>query len=148
MSVSVLPHEPAQKLTPYVSIVVPVFNEVENLPFLYLALRAAMDRTDYSWEVVFVDDGSTDGTASVLGELYAREKAVRVVELRRNFGQTSAMAAGFDHARGEIIIAIDGDLQNDPKDIPRLIDKLNEGYDVVSGWRANREDGFWASHRK
>jgi glycosyltransferase involved in cell wall biosynthesis len=102
-----------------------------------------MNRTGYSWEVLFVDDGSSDGTASVLRELYAREMAVRVVELRRNFGQTAAMAAGFDHARGEIIITMDGDLQNDPKDIPRLIDKLNEGYDVASGWRADRQDGFW-----
>jgi glycosyltransferase involved in cell wall biosynthesis len=126
-----------------VSIVVPVFNEVENVPFLYLALGAAMDRTGYSWEVVFVDDGSTDGTASVLRALHARETAVRVVELRRNFGQTAAMAAGFDHARGKIIITMDGDLQNDPNDIPRLIDRLDEGYDVVSGWRANRQDGFW-----
>jgi glycosyltransferase involved in cell wall biosynthesis len=141
MSVSVLPHEPAQK--PYVSIVVPVFNEVENLPVLYHSLWAAMDPTGFSWEVVFIDDGSTDGTASVLRELHAREAVVRVVELRRNFGQTAAMAAGFDHARGKIIIAMDGDLQNDPQDIPRLIDKLHEGNDVVSGWRANRQDGFW-----
>jgi glycosyltransferase involved in cell wall biosynthesis len=126
-----------------VSIVVPVFNEVENVPFLYLALSAAMDRTGYSWEVVFVDDGSTDGTASVLRALHARETAVRVVELRRNFGQTAAMAAGFDHACGKIIITMDGDLQNDPNDIPRLIDRLDEGYDVVSGWRVNRQDGFW-----
>ena len=126
-----------------VSIVVPVFNEVENVPFLYRALSAAMDRTGYSWEVVFVDDGSTDGTASVLRALHARETAVRVVELRRNFGQTAAMAAGFDHACGKIIITMDGDLQNDPNDIPRLIDRLDQGYDVVSGWRVNRQDGFW-----
>jgi glycosyltransferase involved in cell wall biosynthesis len=143
MSLSVLPREPVQQSTPYVSIVVPVFNEVESLPLLYLALGAAMNRTGYSWEVLFVDDGSSDGTASVLRELYAQKMAVRVVELRRNFGQTAAMAAGFDHARGEIIITMDGDLQNDPKDIPRLIDKLNEGYDVASGWRADRQDGFW-----
>jgi glycosyltransferase involved in cell wall biosynthesis len=126
-----------------VSIVVPVFNEAQNVRFLYLALEAAMDRTDYSWEVLFVDDGSTDGTTAVLKELHARETAVRVVELRRNFGQTAAIAAGFDHARGKIIITMDGDLQNDPQDIPRLIDKLNEGYDVVSGWRVNRQDSFW-----
>jgi glycosyltransferase involved in cell wall biosynthesis len=126
-----------------ISIVVPVFNEVENVPFLYRGLSAAMNRTGYSWEVVFVDDGSTDGTASVLRELHARETAVRVVELRRNFGQTAAMAAGFDHACGRIIITMDGDLQNDPNDIPRLIDRLDEGYDVVSGWRVNRQDGFW-----
>ena len=120
-----------------------MFNEVENVPFLYRAICAAMDRTGYSWEVVFVDDGSTDGTASVLRALHARETAVRVVELRRNFGQTAAMAAGFDHACGKIIIAMDGDLQNDPNDIPRLIDRLDQGYDVVSGWRVNRQDGFW-----
>jgi glycosyltransferase involved in cell wall biosynthesis len=143
MSISVLPHEVTQKSTPYASVVVPVFNEADNVPLLYLALAATMDRTGLAWEVVFVDDGSTDATASILRELHASEKSVRVVELRRNFGQTAAMAAGFDHARGKIIITMDGDLQNDPKDIPRLIEKLNEGYDVVSGWRANRQDGFW-----
>ena len=143
MTISVLPHEPVQKTTRLVSIVVPIFNEVENVPFLYLGICSAMDRSGYSWEIVFVDDGSTDGTTAILRNLHAQHSGVRVVELRRNFGQTAAMAAGFDHARGEIIIAMDGDLQNDPKDIPRLIEKLDEGYDVVSGWRANRQDGFW-----
>ena len=143
MSVSVLPHEAIQKTTPFVSIVVPIFNEVDNVPHLYLGIRSAMDRSGYSWEVVFVDDGSTDGSTAVLRNLHAQYTGVRVVELRRNFGQTAAMAAGFDHARGEVIIAMDGDLQNDPKDIPRLIEKLDEGFDVVSGWRTNRQDGFW-----
>src|SRR5919106_921165 len=143
MNPRMLPHEPIQQSAPYVSIVVPIFNEVDNIPFLYLGISSAMDRSGYSWEVVFVDDGSTDGTTSVLKNLHAQHTGVRIVELRRNFGQTAAMAAGFDHARGEIIIAMDGDLQNDPKDIPRLIEKLDEGYDVVSGWRADRQDGFW-----
>jgi glycosyltransferase involved in cell wall biosynthesis len=143
MNVTALPQPPGRKSLPYVSIVIPVFDEADSLRLLYDSLRSAMDPTGYSWEVVFVDDGSTDGTARVLRELHEKEPGVRVVELRRNFGQTAAMAAGFDHSRGEIIIAMDGDLQNDPMDIPRLIEKLNEGYDVVSGWRANRQDGFW-----
>jgi glycosyltransferase involved in cell wall biosynthesis len=143
MNVTALPQPPGRKSLPYVSIVIPVFDEADSLRLLYDSLRSAMDPTGYSWEVVFVDDGSTDGTARVLRELHEKEPGVRVVELRRNFGQTAAMAAGFDHSRGEIIIAMDGDLQNDPMDIPRLIEKLNEGYDVVSGWRASRQDGFW-----
>jgi glycosyltransferase involved in cell wall biosynthesis len=143
MNVTALPQPPGRKSLPYVSIVIPVFDEADSLRLLYDSLRSAMDLTGYSWEVVFVDDGSTDGTARVLRELHEQEPGVRVVELRRNFGQTAAMAAGFDHSRGEIIIAMDGDLQNDPMDIPRLIEKLNEGYDVVSGWRASRQDGFW-----
>jgi glycosyltransferase involved in cell wall biosynthesis len=143
MNVSLLPQQLGQKSAPTVSIVIPIFNEIDNVQPLYQNLRAAMEPSGYTWEVVFVDDGSTDGSISLLRKLHAGQAGVRVVELRRNFGQTAAMAAGFDHAGGEIIIAMDGDLQNDPKDIPRLIEKLNEGYDVVSGWRANREDGFW-----
>jgi glycosyltransferase involved in cell wall biosynthesis len=102
-----------------------------------------MEPTGYAWEVVFIDDGSTDGSVALLRQLHAESDRVRVIEFRRNFGQTAAMVAGFDHSRGEVIIAMDGDLQNDPEDIPRLIDKLDEGYDVVSGWRAHRQDGFW-----
>jgi glycosyltransferase involved in cell wall biosynthesis len=124
-------------------VVIPVFNEVDSIRCLYTKLRSAMDTTGYSWEVVFVDDGSTDGSVALLRQLHAEADTVRVVELRKNFGQTAAMVAGFDHSRGEVIIAMDGDLQNDPDDIPRLIAKLDEGYDVVSGWRANRQDGFW-----
>jgi glycosyltransferase involved in cell wall biosynthesis len=143
MNVTVLPQAVGQRSGPSVSIVIPIFNEVDNIQPLYQKLRAAMKPTGYAWEVVFVDDGSTDGSTAVLRKLHAEQAGVRIVELRRNFGQTAAMAAGFDHAEGEIIIAMDGDLQNDPKDIPRLIQKLDEGYDVVSGWRADRQDGFW-----
>jgi len=143
MNVTVLPQQAGQRPAPPVSIVIPIFNEVDNVQPLYQKLRAAMEPTGYTWEVVFVNDGSTDGSTAALRKLHAEQAGVRVVELRRNFGQTAAMAAGFDHAAGEIIVAMDGDLQNDPKDIPRLIEKLNEGYDVVSGWRANRQDGFW-----
>ena len=110
---------------------------------LYHALKSTMKKMGRSWEVVFVDDGSTDGTDVVLRELHAQEEGVCVVKLRRNFGQTAAMTAGFNHARGEIIVCLDGDLQNDPQDIAQLVNKLAEGYDVVSGWRANRQDGFW-----
>jgi glycosyltransferase involved in cell wall biosynthesis len=143
MNVSVLPQQPGQKPIPYISIVIPVFNEVDNVPLLYQNLRSVMDKAGCAWEVVFVDDGSTDNTSAVLRQLHTQDEDVCVVELRRNFGQTAAMAAGFDHSRGEIIVAMDGDLQNDPSDIPRLIDKLDEGFDVVSGWRADRQDGFW-----
>ena len=143
MNVSLVPQQAGKRSAPYISVVIPLFNEAENVRLLYRSLRSVMDKTGYAWEVIFVDDGSTDGTCAVLRELHAQEQGVRVVELRRNFGQTAAMAAGFDHACGDIIVAMDGDLQNDPKDIPRLIDKLHQGYDVVSGWRANRQDGFW-----
>ncbi len=145
MNLNLLPQQAGQRSTPYISIVIPIFNEVENVRLLYRSLRSAMDSTGYSWEVVFIDDGSTDGTGLALREIHAQQRDVRIriLELRRNFGQTAAMAAGFDHACGEIIVAMDGDLQNDPKDIPQLIEKLDEGYDVVSGWRANRQDGFW-----
>jgi glycosyltransferase involved in cell wall biosynthesis len=143
MNVSVLPQQAGQTSAPNVSIIIPIFNEIENVQSLYQNLRTAMESTGYTWEVIFVDDGSTDGSTAVLRKLHAEQAGVGVVELRRNFGQTAAMAAGFDHAEGEVIIAMDGDLQNDPKDIPRLIQKLDEGYDVVSGWRADRQDGFW-----
>src|SRR5262249_38435896 len=96
-----------------------------------------------TWEVIFVDDGSTDATFQLLKELHAQDDRVRVVRLRRNFGQTAALAAGFDAAYGAAIVSLDGDLQNDPKDIPMLLEKLAEGYDVVSGWRVCRQAGFW-----
>jgi dolichol-phosphate mannosyltransferase len=102
-----------------------------------------MQKMKRPWEVVFVDDGSTDGTYELLKKLHGNDECMCVVKLRRNFGQTAAMTAGFDHAQGEIIVCLDGDLQNDPQDIPQLVNKLGEGYDVVSGWRANRQDGFW-----
>jgi glycosyltransferase involved in cell wall biosynthesis len=128
---------------PEVSIVIPVYNEAENILPLYAALKPALMKLGRRWEVVFVDDGSTDATYVRLKQLHDQGETLRIVRLRRNFGQTAAMAAGFDHASGEIVVAMDGDLQNDPRDIARLLAKLDEGYDVVSGWRANRCDGFW-----
>jgi glycosyltransferase involved in cell wall biosynthesis len=127
---------------PDISIVVPVFNEAENIKPLYQALKVAMEETTYTWETVFIDDGSTDGTYKALEELHSQGECIHIVRLRRNFGQTAAMAAGLDHARGQVIVTLDGDLQNDPRDIPLLISKVAEGYDLVSGWRMNREDSF------
>jgi len=122
-----------------VSVVIPVFNERDNLAPLQQALREAM--AGRQAELIFVDDGSTDGSREELEGL-AAEAGVRVVELRRNFGQTAAIAAGIDHAAGDVIVLIDADLQNDPADIPMMLDKIGEGYDVVSGWRVRRRDTF------
>lgn len=126
------------------SVVVPVYNEVESIPQLHQAFHAAMDgRVDLGWEVVYVDDGSTDGSLAALETLARNDPArARVVELRRNFGQTAAIAAGIDHAEGEVIVLMDADLQNDPADIPQMLEKIDEGYDVVSGWRIKRQDTF------
>jgi len=125
------------------SIVLPVFNEVDNLPALCKQLTGALEPLGHTWEAVFVNDGSTDGSGNVLDQIAAADPRFKVVELRRNFGQTAALMAGIDHSTGEIIIMMDADLQNDPADIPRLLDKLDEGYDVVSGWRQNRRDTEW-----
>lgn len=124
------------------SVVVPLFNEQENIVELYKAIINALDRKEHDYEIVMVDDGSTDATFNAMKLLAAEDGRMKVIRLRRNFGQTAAMSAGFDAAAGEIIIPMDGDLQNDPADIPRLIEKLHEGYDVVSGWRKNRKDTF------
>lgn len=121
-------------------MIVPLYNEAENLLPLYAAIRRALEPTSYTWEALLVDDGSTDGTRSMLKELAARDARVRVVLLSRNFGQTAAMAAGFDLFRGRQVVTMDGDLQNDPEDIPRLLHILNEGYDIVCGWRRDRKD--------
>ena len=122
-----------------VSVVVPVYNEVDNLRILHGSLTAALSRREYS--LVFVDDGSSDGSLSVLSELAVEDpEHVRLVELRRNFGQTAAIAAGIDHSDGEIIVLIDADMQNDPADIPNMLEKIEQGYDVVSGWRVDRQD--------
>jgi glycosyltransferase involved in cell wall biosynthesis len=122
-----------------VSIVIPVYNELENIPLLAEALFEAM--TGYDYEVLFVDDGSTDGSIEALEKLANDDPdRVRVIEFRRNFGQTAAMAAGIDISSGEIIVTLDADLQNDPADIPKLLEKIDEGYDVVSGWRIERKD--------
>jgi len=123
------------------SLVIPVYNEEENLPLLFDSIQQALKPIGRSWEVVFVDDGSQDGSLRVLETLFAKDPAhVRAVVFRRNFGQTAAIAAGVDHAQGEIIILLDADMQNDPADIPALLAKLDEGYDLVSGWRKDRQD--------
>lgn len=124
------------------SIVVPFHNEEENVTILYARLKQVMEQIDDSFELVLVDDGSSDRTYKLLEEIAAVDSRVLVVKLRRNFGQTSALAAGFDHASGEYILAMDGDLQHDPNDIPAFLEKLDEGYDVVSGWRKVRIDNF------
>ena len=122
------------------SVVVPLYNEEESLPHLVEQLLSALRPTDETFELVLVDDGSSDRTANVLAEISAEVPEVVAVLLRKNYGQTAAMAAGFDVAGGEVIVSLDGDLQNDPADIPMLLVKLREGYDLVSGWRHQRQD--------
>jgi glycosyltransferase involved in cell wall biosynthesis len=123
------------------SLVIPIYNEEENLPFLMEAINAALNPLNRSWEVVFVDDGSRDKSLEVLRNFAQKDPVrVRAVSFRRNFGQTAAIAAGIDHAQGDVIILLDADMQNDPADIPMLLAKLNEGYDLVSGWRKDRKD--------
>lgn len=122
------------------SIVIPLLNEEESVPHLYEALKSALDAVGRSYEVILIDDGSTDGTFEAAAHFSEVDPHVRVIRFRRNFGQTAAMVAGFDAARGDIVIPMDGDLQNDPADIPLLLQKIDEGYDVVSGWRKNRQD--------
>ncbi len=127
---------------PEVSVVVPLYNEAENLLALYESLTWAMRNLGRGYELVFVDDGSKDATPRLLRELAERDGHVHAVLFARNHGQTAAMAAGFHRARGELMVTMDGDLQNDPTDIPRLIEKLGEGYDIVCGWRRHRKDRF------
>jgi len=128
------------------SIVVPVFNEEGSTATLYVTLTQVMRALGEPYEIVFVDDGSTDRSPAILGEIQEADSCVRVVTLRRNFGQTPALKAGFDAARGEVIIAMDGDLQHDPAEIPSFIEKLDEGFDIVSGWRSERKD-TWLTRR-
>ncbi len=125
-----------------ISIVVPIYNEQDNVNALYAAITAAMLQMDCIYELIMVDDGSSDGSYALLAQLAKEDNCLKVIRFRRNFGQTAAMSAGFDAATGAIIIPMDGDLQNDPADIPRLIEKINEGFDVVSGWRKDRKDTF------
>ena len=127
---------------PKYSIVVPFHNEEENVTALYDQLKDVMEHVGDSFELILVDDGSRDRTYRLLEEIAAVDSRVLVIKLRRNFGQTSALAAGFDHAQGDFVLAMDGDLQHDPKEIPGFLEKLEEGYDVVSGWRAQRGDNF------
>jgi glycosyltransferase involved in cell wall biosynthesis len=123
-----------------VSVVVPVYNEVESLPHLIEAIASAIQPSGLSYQIICVDDGSSDNSADLLKQLAGSRDDLCAVLLRRNYGQTAAMSAGFDRATGRAIVTLDGDLQNDPADIPMLLDKLNEGYDLVSGWRKNRQD--------
>jgi len=141
--VSLIEPQKPTEVSPEVSIVIPLFNEENNVLPLYESLCGAMGEEGWTWEVIFVDDGSADATFEMLQKLHLRDERVRVVRLRRNFGQTAALAAGFDLARGDVIVSMDGDLQNDPQDIPALVRKLDEGYDVVSGWRVHRQESFW-----
>ena len=126
-----------------VSVIIPVFNEAESLPMLQNALHQALDGLDFPWEVVYVDDGSADRSLPILVDI-AKQDAdhVCVVQLRRNFGQTAAIAAGIDYAQGDILVLMDADMQNDPADIPMMLEKIQQGYDVVSGWRIDRQDPF------
>jgi glycosyltransferase involved in cell wall biosynthesis len=126
---------------PYLSIVIPVFNEADNVGELHKELTASLEPMGRPYEVLLVDDGSRDGTLERLLEIERRDRRVRVLRLRRNFGQTAAFSAGFDHARGDVVVTSDGDLQNDPADIPRLLARLEEGgFDLVCGWRKDRQD--------
>jgi len=125
------------------SVVIPVYNEEESLEPLLAELRSALDPTGRRYEIIVVDDGSTDGTFATLLRLFPRENHLKAVRLKRNFGQTAAVAAGFAHAEGDIIVAMDGDGQNDPQDIPAMLAKLEDGFDLVSGWRLPRQDPFW-----
>ncbi len=124
------------------SVVIPLFNEEENINPLHQELTAALERLDLAYEIIIVDDGSTDRSFQLLRALQAEDDRLTVTRFRRNFGQTAAFAAGFDRARGHAVVTLDADLQNDPADIPLLLDKLDEGYDVVSGWRMHRKDPF------
>jgi glycosyltransferase involved in cell wall biosynthesis len=126
------------------SIVIPVYNEVENIPLLHKAIHQALKSVKYSWEMILVDDGSVDKSPEALEKLASQDsKFVKVILLRRNFGQTTAISAGIDHASGDIVVMMDADLQNDPADIPGMVAKIDEGYDVVSGWRYERKDKFF-----
>lgn len=126
------------------SIVLPVFNERENLPILHEKLDSVLRNLNKSYEIIMVDDGSIDGSYEVLKEIAQKDENLKVIQFRRNFGQTPATMAGIDYAKGDIIVIMDSDLQNDPADIPKLLEKIEEGYDVVSGWRKNRKDKFFA----
>jgi glycosyltransferase involved in cell wall biosynthesis len=126
------------------SIVIPVYNEEKNLEPLVGEIRGALDAGGRNYEIVIVDDGSTDGTYPAMVRLHQSEPRLKAIRLKRNFGQTAAIAAGFAHAEGDVIVAMDGDGQNDPQDIPAMLGKLEDGFDLVSGWRSPRRDPFWS----
>ena len=128
--------------TPFYSVVIPIHNEEDSLVPLFAKIVETMEAQDWDFEIVFVDDASTDGSFLLLEQIAALDSRVVVIQLRRNFGQTPALAAGFDYARGEVIVSMDGDFQHDPADIPLLIEKIHQGFDIVSGWRKERVDNF------
>jgi glycosyltransferase involved in cell wall biosynthesis len=124
------------------SLIIPVYNEAQNLRPLYEQLKAALEATAAQYEIIAIDDGSRDDSFAILKELHEKDPSLKVIRFRRNYGQTAAFAAGFDLAQGDVVVTLDADLQNDPADIPLLLDKMAEGYDVVSGWRVERRDAF------
>jgi glycosyltransferase involved in cell wall biosynthesis len=124
------------------SVVIPLLNEEGNIPLLYQELKEVLSTLDNEYEILFIDDGSTDNSMTLLRDLQSQDDRVVVVSFRKNFGQTAAMAAGFDYARGDVIVTMDADLQNDPRDIPRLLEQITAGNDVVTGWRFDRKDTF------
>jgi glycosyltransferase involved in cell wall biosynthesis len=126
-----------------ISVIVPVYNEEESVPELYKELTAVFDREPWDVEIIMIDDGSTDQSAKIISKIAEQDTRVRSVRFARNFGQTAAILAGIDCSEGDVIVPIDADLQNDPNDIPRLIELIEQGYDVVSGWRKNRKDRLW-----
>lgn len=125
-----------------ISVVIPVFNERENVLPLYQELAGVLTRTVSTYEIIFIDDGSVDGTISALKDICAKDKSVKTIALKRNYGQTAAIMAGIDASKFDYILTMDGDMQNDPAEILRLLDKIDEGYDLVSGWRKSRKDPF------
>ncbi|MCK5361237.1 MAG: glycosyltransferase family 2 protein [Gammaproteobacteria bacterium] len=129
-----------------ISIILPVLNEEENLQAMNTEIVGVVEKMDVDYEIIYIDDGSTDRSFEILSELREQNKCIKVIQFRRNFGQTAGLAAGFDHASGDVIITMDSDRQNDPNDIPMLLDKINEGYDLVSGWRFDRQDA-WLSRK-
>jgi glycosyltransferase involved in cell wall biosynthesis len=133
---------PSMTMTPEISLVIPVYNEEDNLIPLYEKIIESLDPNGIEFEVILVDDGSKDGSLQRLRELVDRDSRIVAVQLRRNFGQTAAMAAGIDQARGVFVVTLDADLQNDPADIPAMLERAKEGYDIVSGWRKDRKDAF------
>jgi len=136
-------HTDGQLPTPRISVVIPLYNEEESIPHLRTALHDALESCGYSYEIIIIDDGSKDKSFVLLRDWAMQDEHLKVIRLRRNFGQTAAFSAGFDHARGEIVITMDADLQNDPRDVPKLMEKIDEGFDIVSGWRKDRQDRFW-----
>ncbi len=127
----------------YLSVVIPVFNEADSIDQLYSELKDVIVKQHYDAEIIFVNDGSTDESQKKLRQLAAEDKSVKIISFKRNYGQTPAMSAGIKHASGRIIITMDADLQNDPHDIPAMVSRIDEGYDLVSGWRRPRKDGFF-----